>query len=94
MYLPQSPVTFCSRPKIIVEDGHLILEPRTDRNITFRTSGSGFVNVLTADSQKLVMLSAARGTGGGGALASHEDLVITKLSWFMRVRVQKPVTNF
>jgi hypothetical protein len=63
----------------LVEDGHLIFESRADRNITFRTLGSGFVNVLTSnDPQKMIMLSAGRGRGpgGGGGLASLDDLVI------------------
>ncbi len=62
----------------MVEDGHLIFESRADRNITFRTLGSGFVNVLTSnDPQKMIMLSAGRGRGpgGGGGLASLDDLV-------------------
>ena len=50
-----------------------MFESRSDRNITFRTLGAGFVNVLT--DQKLVLLSTARGRTGGGALAALEDLV-------------------
>ena len=61
------------RPKILVDDGHLVFESRSDRNITFKTLGSGFVNVFT--DQKLVLLSAGRGRGGSGALAALDDLV-------------------
>jgi hypothetical protein len=58
-----------------VEDGHLIFESRADRNITFRTLGSGFVNVLTATDQKMIMLSAGKGRASGGGLASLDDFV-------------------
>lgn len=35
----------CFRPKLTTENGHLYIIAAGDKNITFRTSGHGFVNL-------------------------------------------------
>ena len=36
------------RPRILIDDGHLVLESGRDKNITFRVSGGGKVNFPAA----------------------------------------------
>ncbi|XP_021927790.1 cubilin [Zootermopsis nevadensis] len=47
-------VVFDTQPRILTQDGHLLLFSALDRNITLRTSGRGYVNL---DSENLALLA-------------------------------------
>ena len=65
--------SFINRPKILVNDGHLVLESARDRNITFRVLGNGKVHFPTSSDA-----SAAGGDhvviGGGGSFGNVRAL--------------------
>ena len=59
------------RPRIAIENGHLVLESGRDKNITLRTLGSGAVHFLSSDaSGGITDGSAGEGGRGGGSVVS------------------------
>lgn len=49
-------VSLCSRPKLMTENGHLYIIAAGDKNLTFRTSGNGYVNFNGDNLSKIALM--------------------------------------
>ena len=85
------------RPRILIQNGHMILEAGQDKNITFKTKGAGTLNFL-GDTQGGARAAGSSfvfpGLGGGGQnqqqilerLSNLEDVVNTEPGLAVRLR--------